>query len=200
AGKSTQIALLAQALENRGLAVLCTREPGGTAIGKRIRELLLDPAAQLVPKAELLLYAADRAQHVEQVLRPALAAGQVVLCDRHADSLVAYQAFGRGLDRQVIANLNGIATGGLRPDRTVVLDVAPEIGLARAGRRSNHDRLERESLEFHQRVREGFLAIARAEPERVRIVPAGGSPQNVHAAILREVCDLFENELPPEAR
>ncbi len=192
AGKSTQIELLAGSLQKRGLDVRTSREPGGTAAGLRIRELLLDPDARLVPRSELLLYAADRAQHVDEIVRPALAAGSVLLCDRHADSLVAYQACGRGMDVQLVEDLNRIATGGLVPDLTLLLDLEPEVGLARAARRSTADRLEREDLAFHRRVREGFLAIARARPERVHVVRADADVETVHRQVLGAVATRLD--------
>ncbi len=187
AGKSTQIDMLARSLRARGHVVQTSREPGGTAAGIKIRTLLLDPQARLVPRSELLLYAADRAQHVDEIVRPALASGCVLLCDRHADSLVAYQAYGRGIDLQLVEDLNRIATAGLVPDLTLLLDLEPEVGLARAAQRSTADRLEREDLAFHRRVREGFLAIARARPERVHLVPAAAGVEAVHRQVLAVV-------------
>lgn len=192
AGKTTQIRLLADRLGSLGHDVVVTREPGGSPLGQRIRALLLDdPEAHVAPMAELLLYAADRAQHVDQVIRPALASGKIVLCDRHADSLVAYQAYGRGVERRVVEGLNDLATKGLVPDRTIVLDLDPAIGLSRAAARGAADRLEAESLAFHQRVREGFLAISRAYSERVRVIEAGRPPEAVAGDVLQAVADLL---------
>ncbi|ABD01813.1 thymidylate kinase [Synechococcus sp. JA-2-3B'a(2-13)] len=178
-GKTTQQALLVERLRQEGYACLCTREPGGTALGKTLRELLLhgDPFS---PLAELLLYAADRAEHVSKVIAPALAAGQVVVCDRFTDSTLAYQGYGRGLDLEKIRQLNHLATGGLQPHLTLWLDLPPEVGLARAKAR---DRLEQERLEFHRRVYQGFQALAAAEPQRIVRISAQGSPAEVAARL-----------------
>ncbi len=178
-GKSTQIARLAERLRAAGLTVRLVREPGGTALGEAVREILLDPAnAGMTAPTELLLYEASRAQLVNDVLRPALDAGEIVLLDRFYDSTTAYQAFGRDLPRADVAAANRIATGGLTPDRTIVLDLDPEVGLARATH-SGADRLESEDLAFHVAVREGFLALAAEEPDRVVVVDALGTPDEV---------------------
>lgn len=178
-GKTTQQALLAERLQREGYACVSTREPGGTALGRALREILLhgDP---LTPLAELLLYAADRAEHVNKVIAPALAVGQVVICDRFTDSTLAYQGYGRGLDLQQVRQLNHLATGGLQPHLTLWLDLPPEVGLARTGLA---DRLEQERLEFHRRVHQGFQALAAAEPQRIVRIDAGGSPLEVAARI-----------------
>ena len=178
-GKTTQQALLALQLRQAGYPCLCTREPGGTALGRALREILLhgDP---LTPLAELFLYAADRAEHVQKCILPALAAGQVVVCDRFTDSTLAYQGYGRGLDLEKIRQLNHLATGGLQPHLTLWLDLPPEVGLARTGLA---DRLEQERLEFHRRVHQGFQALAAAEPQRIVRIDAGGSPLEVAARI-----------------
>ncbi len=162
AGKTTLIRGLAERLRAEGRAVVTTREPGAGPVGGMIREILLGNN-EIHPRAELLLFLADRAQHIEALIRPALAAGQVVLCDRHADSTVVYQGYGRGLDRDEMRRMNTHATGGLVPDLTLLLDVDPELGLQRQERA---DRLGGEGLEFHQRVREGFLSEAKREPTR----------------------------------
>ncbi len=155
------------------------REPGGTALGRALREILLhgDP---LTPLAELFLYAADRAEHVQKCILPALAAGQVVVCDRFTDSTLAYQGYGRGLDLEKIRQLNHLATGGLQPHLTLWLDLPPEVGLARSGLA---DRLEQERLEFHRRVHQGFQALAAAEPQRIVRIPGEGSPAEVATRI-----------------
>lgn len=180
-GKTTQIRLLADWLtESLGKAVLTTREPGGTTLGKSLREMLLAPGQSPAPLTELLLYAADRAEHVATVILPALEAGKVVLCDRFIDSTCAYQGYGRGLDRNVIAQLNQMATGGLMPDLTLWLKLEPTIGLSR---RQEKDRLEAAGLAFHQRVYEGFSAIAAREPQRVIVIDASQSVETVAASI-----------------
>ena len=188
AGKSTQLALLEAWLRARGHDVVVTREPGATSAGGRIRELLLDPTATLSPRAEAMLYAADRAQHVAEVVRPALERGAVVLTDRYVDSSLAYQGAGRELERDEVARLSRWATEGLIPDLVVLLDVDPVVGLRRAG--DSPDRIEAESLEFHRRVREGFLELAGQAPDRYLVVAADGSPEQVHAAVRRRLADL----------
>lgn len=196
-GKSTQAARLADALEALGRKVLRTRQPGGSAIGQKIREILLDRAnASLTALAELLLYEADRAQHVSEVIGPALDRGEIVISDRYADATTAYQGAARGLDPRTVAELNRIATGGLVPERTFVLDLAPDVALARAKARGAPDRLEAEGLAFHQRVRDGYLAIAKAEPARVRIVDASRSVEAIARGILEEVLEACRMALP----
>ena len=166
-GKSTHMRLAEEFLLQRGYALLCTYEPGGSPLGEGIRRLLLQRGMALSPFAELFLFCADRAQHLEEVILPALQEGKVVLCDRFADSTTAYQGYGRGIDLKVIEEANMWATGGLRPHLTILLDCDPEVGLSRVGER---DRLEGEDLSFHRRVKEGYLEIARREPERVKVV------------------------------
>lgn len=187
AGKSTQISLAEAWLRETGRAVLTTRQPGGCGLGLTLRSILLDARnTHLDPTAELFLYLADRAQHVAEVIRPALAAGKAVLCDRYHDSTVAYQGFGRGLDVERLIELGRMATGGLVPDVTVVLDLPVEEGLARArsrnagaGASQSEGRFEALELAFHQRVRDGFLALAAREPGRFAVADATGDPQSV---------------------
>lgn len=189
-GKSTQLKRLAQRLESSGLAVRTLREPGGTGVGEAIRHILLDPSsAGLDPRAELLLYEAARAQLVAEVIEPALAAGETVLCDRFFDSTTAYQGHARGLDLDEVAALNTAATAGLAPDRTILLDIDVALGIERATC-EGADRLECEDAAFHERVRAGFLAIAAAEPARVRVVDASGTPDAVAERVAAALADL----------
>lgn len=181
-GKTTQIRRLADKLTAMDIPFIVTREPGGCSIADAIRSILLDAAnSDLTPETELLLYAAARAQHVQQVIRPALASGVHVLCDRFHDATLAYQGFGRKLDMLLIRQLNGIATGGLMPDLTVLLDCPVETGLHRAMSRINatdglrEERFELESLEFHQCIRDGYLQLAADDPDRFIIID--GSPE-----------------------
>ncbi len=194
-GKSTQLRLLESYLTSRGLAFVATRQPGGTALGRLIRAALLDPAhGHVEPLAELLLYAADRAQHVRELVLPSLAAGRIVLSDRYADATVAYQGYGRGFDLKLIAELNELATGGLKPELTLLFDLDVTTGLGRVNRRGNElsaeaqaDRLDREPAEFHDRVRRGYLEMARREPERFWIIPADRSIDEVHNLVIAAV-------------
>jgi len=188
-GKTTQIRLLAEWLREQGREVVLTREPGGTEIGDQIRAVLHDPSnTAMGARAEILLYSADRAQHVAQLIQPALAAGRVVISDRYADSTLAYQGYGRGLDLGVLRTIITFATGGLAPDLTVYLDVTPEEGLQR--RRLGGDewnRLDAEALEFHQRVRDGYLKLVEQEPERWVVIDGARSVEEVEAEILTAV-------------
>jgi dTMP kinase len=184
-GKTTQLRLLAAFLREQGYDVVATREPGGTSIGDQIRCVLHDTAnTAMSPTAELLLYAASRAQLVDQVIRPALAAGQVVLCDRYADSTLAYQGYGRGLDLAMLATLATIATGGLQPDLTLLLDLDVERGLARRRDEGEEmNRLDLETVAFHRRVRDGYLALCAADPARWRLIDAGRPAADVQGDI-----------------
>lgn len=190
-GKTTQLHLTRDWLLLRmkdkilpEVSVVLTREPGGTELGLGLRRLLLEGHHQLIQeRAELLLYAADRAQHVEQVLKPHLEKGAIILCDRYTDSTLAYQGYGRGLSLTLIEQLNQIATGGLKSDSTIWLDVDVEIGLARARQRAASDRMEQAGLEFHRRVQQGYSELAKAYPERFVRVDASGSPEEVQHQI-----------------
>ncbi|TDE86246.1 dTMP kinase [Deinococcus sp. S9] len=195
AGKSTQLARLAQRLAETGRPPVTTREPGGTPLGMRVREVLLDPALTIDPLPEFLLYSASRAQLVRDVIRPALATGQVVLCDRYADSSLAYQGSGRGLDPAFLAALTGEVTGSLQPDLTILLDLDPALGLARAASRGQPDRLERADLTFHRRVRHGFLDLAAQEPERFLVLDAARDPDSLAADIWRAVQERLRAQI-----
>lgn len=190
AGKSTQIAALAQRLLSLGREPVLTREPGGTVAGDAIRSVLLDPAQQISPLAEFLLYSASRAQLVETVVEPALLSGRDVVCDRYTSASVAYQGYGRGLDLELIADLNRRVTKGIEPDLTVLLDIDPAKGLSRAASRSSHDRLEAAGLEFHRRVREGFLAQARGRSDWL-VIPADESQAEVAERLWQGVESLI---------
>ena len=184
AGKSTQIKRLAARLEAANVSFIPTREPGGTALGTRIRSVVLqDVELEVHPLAEFLLYSASRAQLVSDVIRPALQSGEVVICDRYADSSAAYQGAGRGLNPRFVADVTWEATGGLRPHITVLLDLDPEVGLKRAAVRGQPDRLESADLGFHQRVRQAFLDIAAAEPERFLVLDGQRSEDELEAEI-----------------
>jgi len=189
-GKSTQMRLLADYLRARGDDVLVTREPGGTAIGEAVRAILLDPAhADMLPLTEFLLFSAARAQHVGQVIRPHLARGGVVLCDRFADSSLAYQGYGGRLDLEVLRAISRVATGGLLPDLSFYLDVPVEVGLRRKVRGSGDawNRMEQKELDFHHRVRAGYLALIAQEPERWVRVDATAGVEVVQATIRERV-------------
>jgi dTMP kinase len=186
-GKTTQVRLLAAALERAGWPVHVTREPGGTRLGADIRELLLHSGASIGRLAELFLILADRAEHVETTIRPALRDGAVVLCDRFSDSTLAYQAYGRRLPLDAVRAVESVSRQGLLPDLTFVLDCAVDVGLARTRQRRGDaaaDRFEGEDVAFHERVREGFLALAREDPRRIHVVDGGRSEQDVHREIL----------------
>jgi dTMP kinase len=180
-GKSTQAARIAAAL---GPDTVLTREPGGTPLGQAIRALLLDRDRAMAPAAEVLLYFADRAQHVSEVLRPALAAGRSVVSDRYVDTSLAYQGYGRGLPLDALAHAAGLATGGLRPDLTLFFEVPIDIGLARIGARGPRDRIEAEARAFHERARAGYDALMREDPQRWVIVDGLGTPDEVGSRAL----------------
>lgn len=187
-GKSTQATLIAAALEAAGRDVLRLREPGGVKISEQIREILLDPAnAEMGDVCELLLYEAARAQLVHQVIRPALAVGKTVVCDRFCDSTTAYQAFADGLDRGMVSQANELAVDGCRPDLTLVFDLPVEDALRRRSGREAEDRLELKGLEFQERVAAGFRAVAADEPDRVKLIDAGGSIAEVFSGVAAEL-------------
>jgi dTMP kinase len=184
-GKSTQLRMLASELRLRGREVVTTREPGGTPLGSRIRQLVLDEEEQVDPLAELLLYAADRAQHVRTLVRPALESGHVVLSDRYADATVAYQGAGRGFPDEIISELVALATGGLMPDLTLLIDVPPEVAHARVG--PPRDRIEDRPEAYRERVRAGFLEAAGSYPAPIVVVDGAADPRTVAARLQSEV-------------
>jgi dTMP kinase len=198
-GKSSQIARIARRLASSGREVVTTREPGGTALGKRLRAVLLEAGgAPIGPRVELLLYVADRAQHVTEVIAPALRRGAVVLCDRYLDATIAYQGYGRGLGAEAVLSLHRERPLDLRPSRTVLLDLDPAAGLARARARNEaqgtavaEGRFEAEDLAFHRSVRAGYLTLAAAEPDRIRVVSAEGPEEIVEARVREALRDLL---------
>ena len=201
-GKTTQIGRLVKFLGERGVECVMTRQPGGTLIGENIRAILLDPASTaLEPMTELLLYLADRCQHIYELIRPCLDAGKAVVCDRYFDATVVYQGFARGLNIELIQKLHQILFDDLKPDMTLLLDLAPKVGLKRAwqqlnnGQRSGHEsRFEAETLAFHEKVRAGYLELARLEPERFQIINAAQSQDQVFTAISKIVASFLERK------
>ena len=196
-GKTTQLKILESYLIARGKSCISTREPGGTTLGKLIRRVLLEVGEQTIASpTELFLYLADRAQHVQEIIRPAIEQGKIVLCDRHTDSTLAYQGYGRGVDLELLRQLNTIASQGIRADLTLLFDCPVEIGLSRTAQRqfraatagNREDRFEREKFEFHERVRAGFLELARSEPERFCVIDASRSVEEVFQQV-RKIVD-----------
>ncbi len=187
-GKTTQLNLLADYLR-QSREVLISREPGAKGLGEKLREILLNYDEEIAPRCESFLFLADRAQHIEQIVKPAVLEGKIVLCDRHTDSTVAYQGYGRGLNLNEINYLNNLATGGLKPDLTVVFDVDIETSMARVG--SEKDRMETSGTEFFNRVRNGYLEIAKQEPERVKVLNAAKSIDAVFSDLLKLVTPLL---------
>ncbi|MBN2430465.1 MAG: dTMP kinase [Acidobacteria bacterium] len=202
-GKSTQMDLLARRLADRGIPHVCTREPGGTPFGREVRRILLNPQGPpRAPLAELLLYLADRVQDLHQQIRPALAEGRIVLCDRYHDATIAYQGFGRGIPRPTIAAL-AAPLQLLPPDLTLLLDLPPEEALIRARRRNETDarartesRFDDEAIAFHRRVQEGYRQLVREEPERFAVIPAQGTPERIFTLLLTR----FVDALPPQLK
>jgi dTMP kinase len=197
-GKTTQIWRLVEFFEDRGIECVATRQPGGTLIGENIRSILLDPAnSALEPLAELLLYLADRAQHINELIRPALKNGKTVVCDRYFDATLVYQGFARGLSIELIRQLHQLLFDDLKPDVTLLLDLSPQVGLERAwqqlnnGQRSGDEsRFEAEAVAFHEKVRAGYLELARLEPERFRIIDAAQTQNQVFVA-MRKIVSSF---------
>ena len=199
-GKTTQIGRLVKYLEARQIQCVATRQPGGTPIGETIRSILLDPAnSALKPMTELLLYMADRAQHIFELIKPCLEAGKTVVCDRYFDATLVYQGFARGLSIELIGELHKLLFDDLKPDVTLLLDLSPQLGLERAwqqlatGQRSDDEsRFEAETVAFHEKVRAGYLELARLEPDRFRIIDAAQTPDQVFAAISKVVSSILE--------
>jgi dTMP kinase len=201
-GKSTQLRLLNSFLRAHGCNALTTREPGGTTLGLRLREALLDAHEEVDPLTELLVFAADRAQHVRGVLVPALESGAVVISDRYADATVAYQGAGRGFTPELIAQIVQLATGGLKPDLTLLFDVSIEESITRTTRRSTgknaaargaRDRLDIEHAQFHERVRHAYLQIAQAEPERVKVIDTSGPVEQTHYRVTKLIVPFLKS-------
>ena len=194
-GKSTQIATLKARLEAMGKTVMQTREPGGTALGESVRNLLqYDDAGQgMSPEAELLLFAASRAQHVRELIAPAIAEGQIVLCDRFLDSTTVYQGVARAIDSKKVDTINQFAIGDTNPDLTILIDLPPEIGLARVHARSDGqlDRMEKEAIEFFQAVRQGYLDLAKSEPKRFLVLDGSQSVEELETQIWQKVEATF---------
>lgn len=186
-GKTTQLNLLAEYLRQKGYEVLITREPGAKGLGEKIREILLNYDGVVSDRCESFLFLADRAQHVDTIINPAIAEGKIVLCDRHTDSSVAYQGYGRGLDVNRINMLNNLAVNGRYPDLTLIFDIDVETSMSRVG--ENKDRMESAGIEFFNRVRNGYLEIAKNEPNRVKVVDSSRSISEIH----NDVVNFFED-------
>ena len=187
-GKTTQLTLLDEYFNKAGRKTLLTREPGAGILGARIREILLNYDGEVSPNCESFLFLADRAQHVEGMIKPALEEGTIVLCDRYTDSTLAYQGYGRELDMERIKYLNNLATSGLKPDLTIVFDVDIETSLSRVGK--SKDRMESAGVDFFNRVRRGYLEIAKQEPDRVKIIDSSDTIENVHKKVVEIVESL----------
>lgn len=185
-GKTTQIELLNKYLQEKGFKTLVTREPGAKGLGEKLREILLNYDGEVSPNCESFLFLADRAQHVDCVIKPALKDGVIVLCDRHTDSTVAYQGYGRQLDIEQIKKLNEIAVNGLKPDLTIVFDIDIETSMQRVGK--TKDRMESAGMDFFNRVRNGYLAIAKEEPKRVKVINSADTIEGIH----KQVVELVE--------
>lgn len=180
-GKTTQLKLMKEYLSNKGYDVVLTREPGGKGLGEKIREILLNYNGEVSNRCESFLFLADRAQNIDIVVKPAIENGKIVLCDRHTDSSVAYQGYGRGLDINEIEMLNNLATGGLKPDLTLVFDVDIETSMKRVG--DEKDRMESSGIEFFNKVRNGYLELAKKEPDRIKVVDSTRTIEQVHSDV-----------------
>lgn len=181
-GKTTQINLLKDYYEKQGRTVLLTREPGAKGLGVKLREILLNYDGEVSPNCESFLFLADRAQHIDTIIKPAVERGEIVLCDRHTDSTVAYQGYGRGVDLDRINMLNNIATSGMKPDLTFIFDIDTDTSMARVGKEK--DRMESAGIEFFKKVRNGYLDIAKNEPQRVKLLDGNKSIEEIHNQVL----------------
>lgn len=190
-GKTTQINMLKNYLENQGYQVVLTREPGAKGLGEKVREILLNYEGAVSDRCESFLFLADRAQNIDIIVNPAVNEGKIVLCDRHIDSTVAYQGYGRGLDIDRIKMLNNIATNGRKPDLTIVFDIDVETSMQRVGK--NKDRMESAGIEFHNRVRDGYLKIAKEEPERIKVVNSIQTVNDVFEEVKKIVNKYLSN-------
>ena len=184
-GKTTQMNLLAQYFEKKGKKVVLTREPGGKGLGEKVREILLNYNGEVSDRCESFLFLADRAQNIDIIVKPAVEKGKIVLCDRHIDSTVAYQGYGRGLDINEINILNNLATGGKKPDLTLVFDVDVETSMKRVGKEK--DRMESAGIDFHNRVRNGYLELAKQEPTRIKVLDATKTIEEIHEKVVEIV-------------
>jgi len=193
-GKSTQSILLARYLEKKGYKVVRTREPGGTSIAESLRRIILNPKNRISKITEVLLYEAGRAQHTSELIIPALRKGKTVICERYTDATLAYQGYGRKLDIRMVKELNRIASYGLKPDLTLLLDLDVREGLNRIRKnsRGRMDRMERESIRFHERVRRGYLKIASREPGRVKLIKVKDTPEETHLEVVKAIKKLVE--------
>ncbi|MCQ2744173.1 MAG: dTMP kinase [bacterium] len=189
-GKTTQIKLLDNYLRQNGYKTLLTREPGAIGLGEKLRDILLNYDGEVSSKCESFLFLADRAQHVDCIIKPAIEKGVIVLCDRHTDSTIAYQGYGRGVDIESLKYLNSLATGDLKPDLTIVFDVDIETSAQRVGKQK--DRMESAGIEFFKRVRNGFLEIAKQEPERVKVINSVQAIESIHYEVLEKVKNGLE--------
>jgi dTMP kinase len=194
-GKSTQVRLLKEFLEDLGHIVVVTKEPGASVIGGSIRKVLLEPENEVSLWTEVFLFQADRADHIANLIKPALEEGKIVICDRHSDSSVALQGYGRGVGRDTIASLNTLSTQGITPDLTILLDLSVDAGFARISKRGQPDRMEKAGSEFHERVRQGFLEEARLDPKRIVVVDAERNQESIQEDIRRIVLERIKERV-----
>ena len=188
-GKTTQMKLLAEYFEKKGKEVVLTREPGGKGLGEKVREILLNYDGEVSDRCESFLFLADRAQNIDIIVNPAVKEGKIVLCDRHIDSTVAYQGYGRGLNIDRINMLNNLATNGKKPDLTLVFDVDVETSMKRVGKEK--DRMESAGIDFHNRVRKGYLELSKQEPKRIKVLDATKSIEEIHKDVINILAEVF---------